>query len=111
VFADFEIDAEFYKQGETVMRKLALAAVAAGALSLVSVAPAQARWVHRGWGPGIGFGLAAGTLAFGAAATAPYYYGPNYYYGPAYGPDYYPAPYAYGPVYYGRPYYYRGPYW
>jgi hypothetical protein len=92
------------------MRKLALAATTIGALSIVSVAPAEARWGHRGWGPGIGFGLAAGALAFGAAtAAAPYYYGPNYYYGPAY----YPRPYAYygGPVYYGRPYYYRGPYW
>jgi hypothetical protein len=108
VFADFEIDAAFYKQGETVMRKLALAAATIGAISLVSLAPAEARWVIEVGA--LEFGPAAGALAFGAAAAAaPYYYGPNYYYGPAY----YPRPYAYygGPVYYSRPYYYRGPYW
>jgi len=92
------------------MRKLALVAAAIGAISVASVAPAEARWVHRGWGgPGIGFGLAAGALAFGAlAAASPYYYGPDYYYGPAY----YPTPYAYygGPVYYA-PRYYRRYYW
>lgn len=31
--------------------------------------------------PGIGFGLAAGALAFGAAAAAAPYYGSGYYYG------------------------------
>ena len=56
-----------------------LAAVAAIGTAAVS-APAEAR--HRGWGPGIGFGLAAGALAAGAfAASQPYYY--NGYYGPA----------------------------
>ena len=52
------------------MRKFILAAAAVGAISAVSIAPAEAHWVHRGWGPGIGFGLAAGALAFGAAAAA-----------------------------------------
>jgi hypothetical protein len=67
------------------MRKLALVAVAVGALSAATVVPAEAHW-RGGWaGPGIGFGLAAGALALGAAAAAsPYYYGPKYYYG--YGP-------------------------
>lgn len=88
------------------MRKLALAAAAIGAISAATVAPAEARW-HRGWGgPSIGFGLAAGALAFGAvAAASPYYYGPGYVY---YGRRYYrPAPYGYygGPVYYGPRYY------
>ena len=88
------------------MRKFILAAAAVGAISAVSIAPAEAHWVHRGWGPGIGFGLAAGALAFGAAAAAaPYYYGPGPYYG------YSPGAYAYygGPVSYG-PRYYRAPY-
>jgi hypothetical protein len=92
------------------MRRLALAAVAVGAICVATVAPAEARWGggwHGGWGgPGIGFGLAAGALAFGAAAAAsPYYYGPGYgYYGPRY---YVPVPYAYysGPIYYGPRYY------
>ena len=95
------------------MRKLALAAVAVGTISAASVAPVEARW-GGGWrgGPGIGFGLAAGALAFGAAAASPYYYGSGYY-----GPGYYgPGPYAYGgPVYYGpryyRPYYRPYDYW
>jgi hypothetical protein len=50
---------------------LILATVAAIGATAVS-APAEAR--HRGWGPGIGFGLAAGALAAGAfAASQPYY--------------------------------------
>ena len=55
------------------MRRLALAAVAVGAISVATVAPAEARWGggwHGGWGgPGIGFGLAAGALGLGAAAA------------------------------------------
>jgi hypothetical protein len=87
------------------MRKHALAAAAIGAISLVSMAPAEARRIHRGWGPGL-----AGALAFGTStAAASYYYGPNYYYGPASPP--WPYVYSAGPVYYGRPYYYVGPYW
>ena len=81
---------------------LILATVAALGTATVS-APAEAR--YRGWGPGIGFGLAAGALAAGAfAASRPYYYEPGYeYYGPRYRRAYYgPSPYAYyGPRYYG----------
>ena len=101
------------------MRKLALTAIAVGALSVVAAAPAEAHW-RGGWG-GPGIGLAVGALALGAAAAAsPYYYGPRYaYYGPgyAYAPRYYyrPAPYAYygEPVYYAPRYYRWGPspYW
>ena len=88
---------------------LILATVAAIGTAAIS-APAEAGgWGHRGWGPGIGFGLAAGALTAGAiAASQPYYYGPGYGY---YGPRYYygPGPYAYyGPRYRHR--YYRN-YW
>lgn len=95
------------------MRKIALAALAAGAISVAAVAPAEAHWRGGwhggGWGPGLGFGLAAGALAFGAAAAAshPGYYGPPYgYYGPRYyRPRIFYRPYAwggyYGPRYYG----------
>jgi len=72
-----------------------------GATSLT--APAEA----RGIGPGLAFGLAAGAIAAGAAASAYPYYGPGYgYYD--YGPSYYgPGPYAY----YGGPYYRRHRHW
>jgi hypothetical protein len=52
------------------MRKCVLAAVAVGAISAAAAGPAEARWRgHGGWGgPGIELGLAAGALAFGAAA-------------------------------------------
>jgi hypothetical protein len=82
---------------------LILATVAAIGTAAVS-APAEAR--HRGWGPGIGFGLAAGALAAGAiAASQPYYY--DGYYGPRYRRVYYgPGPYYDGPRYYGPRYYY-----
>lgn len=79
-----------------------LATVATVGATVVS-APAQA---HRGVGPGLAFGLAAGALTAGAIAASRPYYGPGYYYGPTYyGPGYYygPGPYAY----YGGPYYYR----
>lgn len=90
-------------------KTLAVLATAATLGVTTMTAPAQA----RGWGPGLAFGLAAGALTAGAiAATSPYYYGPDYYYGP--GPAYYygPGPYAYygGPVYY-RHYYYPHHYW
>jgi len=96
-----------------VMRKAALMAVAVASIGTVAMmSPAEARgWHHGGygWGPGIGFGLAAGALAAGAyGAYGPYGYG----YGPAYygyGPAYYGGPYAYypGPRYYRRHYYRR----
>jgi hypothetical protein len=99
---------------EMRMRKtLAILATVAtvGAAAVTAPPPAEA----RGIGPGLAFGLAAGALAAGAAASAygPYgYYGPGYgYYG--YGPGYYrPAYYGYGPsASYGGPYYYRHHYW
>ena len=57
----------------------------------------------RGYGPALGFGLAAGALA-SAAILGPYYgRGPVYYYGaPApypYAQPVYSAPYAYPPAY------------
>jgi hypothetical protein len=87
---------------------IALAAVAVLGSALVA-APAEARgWGHRsgGWGPGIGFGLAAGALAAGAyGGYGPYGYGPRYY---GYGPAYYGGgPYAYGGPRYYRHRYYR----
>ena len=79
---------------------LAILATVATVGATTVTAPAQAG--HRHFGPGLAFGLAAGALAAGAAASAyPYYYGPGYGYydGPAYSSG--PGPYAY----YGRPYY------
>lgn len=90
-------------------RTLAVLATAATLGATTMAAPAQAHW-HRGIGPGLAFGLAAGALTAGAiAATSPYYYGPDSYYGYGPGPAYYygPGPYAY----YGGPYYYWHHYW
>jgi hypothetical protein len=92
------------------MRKTAitLATVAAlGAAAIAAPAPAEA----RGLGPALGFGLAAGVIGAGlAASTWPgYAYGPGYY-GPGYGyygPRYYRPAYAY----YGGPGFYRHRYW
>jgi hypothetical protein len=92
---------------EMHMRKaLAILATVATVGATTVTAPAEA---HR-IGPGLAFGLAAGALFAGAAASAYPYYGPGYgYYGyPAYYDyDYGPGPYAY----YGGPYYYRHRYW
>jgi hypothetical protein len=97
---------------EKRMRKTlaVLAVTAAIGATALTAPPAQA----RGWGPGLGFGLAAGALTAGAIA-GPYAYGPGYgYYGPRYGyygPRYYAPAYAYyGAPYYGGPYY-RPRYW
>jgi hypothetical protein len=84
---------------------LILATIAAVGTAAIS-SPAEARWGRAwGWGPGIGFGIAAGVLTAGAiAASRPYYWGPGYgYYGPRYyPPGYYGGPYGYyGPRYYG----------
>src|SRR3569833_993160 len=91
------------QEEETAMKKtLATLATAGlvGAAAIAAPAPAEAR--H--FGPGLGFGLAAGALIAGAAAASAYpYYGPAYSYGYYdYGPSYY-APRS---VYYGGPVYY-----
>ncbi len=63
----------------------------------------EVRWRGgRGWGPAVGFGIAAGALA-GAAVAARPYYGPDYYDAPVYG-----EPYAYEPVYPAPSYGYYG---
>jgi hypothetical protein len=94
--------------------KLATALGVAGAIAL-SVPSAEAR---GGRNAAIGFGIAAGALALGAAAASAsqprYYYDNGYYGGPyAYGGAYaYERPYAYDSynyydaptVYYGRSY-------
>jgi hypothetical protein len=107
----------FFEVEEMHMKKtaIALATVAAlGAASIAAPQPAEA----RGIGPGLAFGLAAGVIGAGlAASTYPgYAYGPGYgYYGPAYGyygPRYYRPAYYGGPyAYYGGPRYYRHHYW
>jgi hypothetical protein len=104
-------------RGGRFMRKTALtvATVAAlGAAAIAAPAPAEA----RGLGPALGFGLAAGVIGAGlAASTWPgYAYGPGYgYYGPGYGyygPRYYRPAYYGGPyAYYGGPRFYRHRYW
>jgi hypothetical protein len=88
------------------MKRTALILATVAALGTVAVSPAEARWGRGwGWGPAVGFGLAAGALTAGAiAASQPYYYGPGYgYYGPRYyRGGYYGGPYGYyGPRYYG----------
>lgn len=73
-----------------------------GAAAVAAPSSAEA----RRFGPGLGFGLAAGALIAGAAAANAYpYYGPSGYYG--YGPRYYAPGYAYygGPAYYPRRHY------
>jgi hypothetical protein len=103
---------------EERMKRTALILATVAALGTVAVsAPAEAHWRRGGgWGPGIGFGLAAGALAAGAfAASNPYYYGPGYYDDYYYPRRYYrrayyaygPSPYYYAPRYY-RPHYYYG---
>jgi hypothetical protein len=90
--------------------KLATALGFAGAIAL-SVPSAEAR---GGRNAAIGFGIAAGALALGAAAASasqPYYYnGYDGYYGGgpyAYSGAYSGGPYAYGDAYaYERPYVY-----
>lgn len=83
---------------------IVIAAIAAVGVTLAT-APADARGWHRGgWGPGIGFGVAAGALAAGAYGPYGYGYRPRYY---GYAPAYYGGPYGYygGPRYYRRHYY------
>jgi hypothetical protein len=87
------------------MKKAAVIVATIAALGTLAVAaPAEAR---GGFGPGIGFGIAAGALAAGAyGAYNPYGYGPGYgYYDPRYyRPAYFAGPYGY---YRGGPRYYR----
>ena len=89
------------------MKRTALIMATVAALGAAAISsPAEAR--YRSWGPGIGFGLAAGALTAGAIAASHPYYGPGYgYYGPRYRRAYYgPGPYAYyGPRYYAPRYY------
>ena len=79
------------------MKKAAIILATVAVLGATAVtAPAEAR---GGFGPALGFGLAAGALAAGAYGPYGYYgYGPRYAYGP--------GPYAY---YGGPPRYYYGP--
>ena len=59
------------------MKKTALILATVAALGAMAVtAPAEARGWRGGWGPGIGFGIAAGALAAGAYGA----YGPGYGY-------------------------------
>ena len=60
----------------TKITKFAAVSAAALTLAVASVATstkAEAKW-KGGWGPAIGFGLAAGALAGAAYATSPGYY-------------------------------------
>ena len=103
-----ELCVDSREEDKRMKRTLAVFATAVLFGAATMAAPAQA----RGLGPGLAFGLAAGALTAGAiAATSPYYYGPDYYYGPSPGYYYGPSPaYSYGPgpyAYYGGPYYYR----
>ncbi len=82
------------------MKKAILVLASVASLAMIATAPAEARgWRYGGggWGPAVGFGLAAGALAAGAYAASrgpyAYYDGPAYSYGPAYdGPAYYSVP-------------------
>jgi hypothetical protein len=88
------------------MKKAAVIVATIAALGTLAVT-APAAEARGGFGPGIGFGIAAGALAAGAyGAYGPYGYGPGYgYYGPRYYPPaYYAGPYGY---YRGGPRYYR----
>lgn len=82
-------------------RVIPVLAAAAVIMATAMSEPAEARGWRGGWGPGIGFGIAAGALAAGAyGAYGPYPYGYRYY-GPSYA--YYGGPY-YGPRRYYRHY-------
>jgi hypothetical protein len=89
----------------------------ASTISLRGVNASQVFWRGGGWGPGIGFGIAAGAFTAAALASSPYWGGgywgaypgyggyPGYAYAPAYGYGGYAPAYAYGgygPAYYGN---------
>jgi hypothetical protein len=89
----------FEKQKGTIMKRTALALIAAGIVgvaALASPSPAEARW-RGGWGAGIAGGL-IGAAVIGGLASSAYAYGPGYGYGgyPYYG--------GYAPAYYGGDY-------
>ncbi len=85
------------------MKKIAIALATVATIAAMS-APAEARGGRNA--AAIGFGIAAGALAAGAAASSynnsyNYYGGPAYYSEPAYGgPVYAAEPYYGGPAYY-----------
>src|SRR5258708_37528543 len=93
------VGSQLFQWEEIRMRKaLAILATVATVGATTMSAPAEARGWRGGWGPGIGFGLAAGALTAGALAAGAY--------GPGYGYSGYPAYYDYGPgpyAYYGGP--------
>ena len=59
--------------------KIAAGALAALTITVGTLATSSTEahaWGKKGWGPGIGFGIAAGVIGAAAfAATAPRYYG------------------------------------
>ena len=63
----------------TKFTKIAAGTVAALTITVATLATSSTQahaWGHRGFGPGIGFGIAAGVIGAAAvAATAPGYYG------------------------------------
>jgi hypothetical protein len=81
------------------MKKLALVLSIISALFVAAAAsPAEAHGWRGHWrGPGIGFGLVAGSLAVPVAADAYYGYPAYGYYGPRVVRRAYYVPYAYGP--------------
>jgi hypothetical protein len=101
--------------GASLMAPAAAGPIPTLTAAVTQAAPDYAVEVYwRGWGPGLGFGLAVGALA-GAAIAAPYYgAGRYYYYGapaPAlYARPVYAAPYAYAPPVYAAPVYGGGYY-
>jgi len=101
----------FRSKGQPMKKSLlAIAAVAAVALSAIT--PAQAQ---RGVAAGVAAGIIGGAIVGGALAS-PYYYGPGpgpgYAYGPGYGAGYYPPRYyAPGPGYVADDYYGNGCVW
>jgi hypothetical protein len=81
----------------TVMKKMLIALVAAGALATSAIAPAEAGGGRVA--AGVAAGLIGGALVGGAiAAGSPYGYGPGYY-EPSPGPYYYGG----GPAYVADP--------
>jgi uncharacterized membrane protein YeaQ/YmgE (transglycosylase-associated protein family) len=94
------------------MKKSLLAIAAVAAVALSAITPAQAQ---RGVAAGVAAGIIGGAIVGGALAS-PYYYGPGpgpgYAYGPGYGAGYYPPRYyAPGPGYVADDYYGNGCVW